>query len=187
MNDTVVICWKDSQHLVKQFRCVDPLESWKSIRSKSVQTLYNLYSPVLPVLRWEKELILSNDLFMTTFAKILNEGKRILRTGGSVVFPAETSWGKNIQHLRSLPFAKPYTISFTHSFPFPPHVSHGPIIVINPNGVCCCVCRIPFPPQLLQFCRVPPFPAQSTHKISRFILSLNFFPLYKSTRLTPIS
>lgn len=119
MNDTVVICWKDSQHLVKQFRCVDPLESWKSIRSKSVQTLYNLYSPVLPVLRWEKELILSNDLFMTTFAKILNEGKRILRTGGSVVFPAETSWGKNIQHLRSLPFAKPYTISFTHSFPFP--------------------------------------------------------------------
>ena len=119
MNDTVVICWKDSQHLVKQFRCVDPSESWKSIRSKSVQTLYNLYSPVLPVLRWEKDIILNNDLHMTTFAKILNEGKRILRPGGSVVFPAEASWEKNIQHLRTLPFVKPYTISFTHSLPFP--------------------------------------------------------------------
>ena len=41
MNDTVVICWKDSQHLVKQFRCVDPLESWKSIRSRALSLYFN--------------------------------------------------------------------------------------------------------------------------------------------------
>jgi hypothetical protein len=104
--------WKDTHHLVRNHKCIDPSESWKSIPNKSVRTLYNLYTPVLPVLKWEKNVFLGNDLFMTTFAKILNEAKRVLVPGGSVVFPVDKSWAKNLRHIRALPFAKPFKASF---------------------------------------------------------------------------